>query len=277
MFATGIPLLAVSFFSAASMAVSIPMSVQVFAWIATLWTGRPQLLPPMRFILGFFFVFVLGGLTGVMVALVPFNWQVHDTHFIVAHLHYVLIGGLLFPLFAGIYYWLPHVSGRQANDGFSRMAFWLIFIGFNLAFLPMHLTGLLGMPRRAYTYSEGLGPMVQWLNLLSTAAAMVLALGVVAFCLDVWLSLRHGRRALRNPWQAGTLEWAMATPPPSWNFVSIPSVADRDPPRRRSAICRLVATSLAGSPGFALSSTLTPCMTTTSHPRPAITSDLFWR
>lgn len=229
MFATGIPLLAVSFFSAASMAVAIPMSVQVFAWIATMWSGRPQLLPPMRFILGFFFIFVLGGLTGVMVALVPFNWQVHDTHFIVAHLHYVLIGGLLFPLFAGVYYWLPQVTGRMPHDGFSRMAFWLIFIGFNLAFLPMHLTGLLGMPRRAYTYGADLGPVVQWLNLLSTAASMVLAMGVVAFCMDIWLAFRHGRRANRNPWQAGTLEWAVPTPSPPYNFVSTPVITDRDP------------------------------------------------
>jgi cytochrome c oxidase subunit I+III len=229
MFAIGIPLLAVSFFSAASMAVAIPMSVQVFAWIATLWSGRPLLQPPMRFILGFFFIFVLGGLTGVMVALVPFDWQVHDTHFIVAHLHYVLIGGLLFPLLAGLYYWLPHVSGRMPHDGFSRMVFWLIFIGFNLTFLPMHFTGLLGMPRRAYTYSAELGPALQWLNLLSTAAGMVLAMGVVAFCVDIWLALRHGRRATGNPWSASTLEWAVPTPPPAYNFTSIPVIADRDP------------------------------------------------
>ena len=229
MFAIGIPLLALSFFSAASMAVAIPMGVQVFSWIATLWAGKPQLRPPMRFILGFFFIFVLGGLTGVMVALVPFNWQVHDTHFIVAHLHYVVIGGLLFPLFAGVYYWLPHVTGRMAHDGFSRMVFWLMFIGFNLTFLPMHLTGMLGMPRRAYTYSAELGAPVQWLNLLSTAAGFLLAVGFVAFCVDVWLAWKHGRRAGRNPWNANTLEWAMPAPAPAYNFVSIPTIAGRDP------------------------------------------------
>src|SRR5690606_21715112 len=201
----------------------------IFAWIATLQAGRPRLQPPLRFILGFFFIFVLGGLTGLMVALVPFNWQSHDTHFIVAHLHYVLIGGLLFPLFAGVYHWLPHVTGRLPHDGFSRMVFWLVFIGFNLAFLPMHLTGLLGMPRRAYTYSAELGPWVQWLNLLSTAAAMVLAMGVVAFCIDVALAMRHGRRAGANPWRAGTLEWAMPVPPPVYNFAAIPTVARREP------------------------------------------------
>lgn len=229
MFAIGIPLLALAFFSAASMAVAIPMAVQVFSWIATLWTGRPQLRPPMRFILGFFFIFVLGGLTGVMVALVPFDWQVHDTHFIVAHLHYVVIGGLLFPLFAGVYFWLPQVTGRMAHEGFSRMVFWLIFVGFNLSFLPMHLTGLLGMPRRAYTYSADLGPAVQWLNLLSTAAGFMLAVGFVAFCIDVWLTWRHGRATPTNPWRANTLEWSMTLPPPTYNFVSLPTIAGRDP------------------------------------------------
>jgi cytochrome c oxidase subunit I+III len=229
MFAIGIPLLALSFFSAASMAVAIPMGVQVFAWIATLWAGKPQLRPPMRFILGFFLIFVLGGLTGVMVAVVPFDWQVHDTHFIVAHLHYVVIGGLLFPLLAGVYYWLPHLSGRMPHEGFSRMVFWLIFIGFNLTFLPMHFTGLLGMPRRAYTYSAEVGASVQWLNLISTAAGFLLAVGFVAFCIDIWLTIRHGRRAPRNPWRAPTLEWAMPTPPPVYNFASQPSIAGREP------------------------------------------------
>ena len=229
MFAIGIPLLALSFFSAASMAVAIPMAVQVFSWIATLWNGRPTLQAPMRFILGFFFIFVLGGLTGVMVALVPFDWQVHDTHFIVAHLHYVVIGGLLFPLMAGVYFWLPHVSGRMPHDGFSKVVFWLIFIGFNLTFLPMHLTGLLGMPRRAYTYSADLGATVQWLNLFSTAAGFLLAVGFVAFCIDIWLTWRHGRPTPPDPWGAATLEWAMTLPPPTYNFVSIPCIAGRDP------------------------------------------------
>jgi len=148
MYATGIPLLALSFFSAASMAVAIPAGIQVFAWIATLWNGRPGMATPLLFVLGFLSVFVLGGLTGVMLALVPFDWQAHDTHFVVAHLHYVLFGGMVFPLFAGLYYWLPLVSGRSVSDAGSRVAFWLIFIGFNLTFLPMHVTGLAGMPRR---------------------------------------------------------------------------------------------------------------------------------
>ena len=222
MFAVGIPLLALAFFSAASMAVAIPTSVQVFAWIATLWAGRPWLRLPMLHILGFLVVFVLGGLTGVMLAFVPFDWQAHDTHFVVAHLHYVLIGGLMFPLFAGLYYWLPLVSGRMPSESIGRVAFWLVIIGFHLTFVPMHLTGLLGMPRRVYTYSPALG--VEWLNLLSTAAGFVLAVGIVAILVDLGLCFAHGRRARANPWRAGTLEWAVPTPVPTYNFASVPEV-----------------------------------------------------
>ncbi len=227
MFAVGIPLLALAFFSAASMAVAIPTAIQVFAWIATLWAGRPWLRVPMLYMLGFFFVFVLGGLTGVMLAFVPFDWQAHDTHFVVAHLHYVLIGGMMFPLFAGLYYWLPLASGRMPSESLSRTAFWLTFIGFNLAFLPMHLTGLLGMPRRVHNYSPLL--QVEWLNLLSTAASFVLAAGILAILIDAGLCFLHGRRARRNPWRAGTLEWALPWPVPQFNFASVPWVSGRYP------------------------------------------------
>ena len=228
MYTVGIPLLALAFFSAASMAVAIPMGIQVFAWIATLWAGRPQFRLPMLHLFGFFFVFVLGGLTGVMLAFVPFDWQAHDTHFVVAHLHYVLIGGLMFPMFAGLYYWLPMVSGRMPSESIGRTAFWMVFIGFNLAFLPMHLTGLLGLPRRVYTYPADLN--VEWLNLLSTAAGFVLAVGMLAILIDLGLSFRLGRRApQRNPWDAGTLEWALAWPVPNYNFASLPVVDDRYP------------------------------------------------
>ncbi len=227
MFVVGIPLLALSFFSAASMAVAIPMGIQVFAWIATLWSGKPWLRVPMLYLIGFFVVFIAGGLTGVMLALVPFDWQVHDTHFVVAHLHYVIIGGLMFPMFAGLYYWLPLVTGRLPSESLSRTAFWLTFIGFNLTFLPMHLTGLLGLPRRVYTYSPDLG--VEWLNLLSTAAGFVLAVGMIAILVDLALSMRHGRNSGRNPWQAGTLEWALPWPVPNYNVVSVPTVTSRYP------------------------------------------------
>src|SRR5690606_21217188 len=227
MFTVGIPLLALAFFSAASMAVAIPMGIQVFAWIATLWAGRPWLRVPALYLFGFFFVFVPGGLTGIMVAMVPFDWQAHDSHFVVAHLHHVLIGGLMFPLFAGLYYWLPLVSGREPSESLSRTAFWLVFIGFNLTFLPMYFTGLLGMPRRSYTYLPELG--FHWLNLVSTAAGFVLAVGMVAVLADLVLSLRHGPRARRNPWRAGTLEWALQHPVPAYAFASVARVQGRDP------------------------------------------------
>ncbi len=227
MFAVGIPLLALAFFSAACMAVAIPTSVQVLAWIATLWAGRPWLRLPMLHILGFLVVFVLGGLTGVMLAFVPFDWQAHDTHFVVAHLHYVLIGGLMFPLFAGLYYWLPLATGRMPSESIGRMAFWLVIVGFHLTFVPMHLTGLLGMPRRVHTYAPELG--VEWLNLLSTAAGFVLAVGIVAILVDAGLCFAHGRRARANPWRAGTLEWALPWPVPNYNFASAPRVDDAWP------------------------------------------------
>jgi cytochrome c oxidase subunit I+III len=227
MFATGIPLLSLAFFSAASMAVAIPSGIQVFAWIATLWSGRPVMSTPMLFILGFLFIFVLGGLTGVMVAMVPFDWQVHDTHFVVAHLHYVLFGGMVFPLFAAFYYWLPLVSGREPSQRLSRVAFWTIFIGFNVTFLPMHLTGLLGMPRRVYTYPAELdwGP----LNLISTVGSFVSAIGVAIFMVDVIIHWVHGSKVRPNVWNAGTLEWAISAPVPPYNFVSQPHVDSREP------------------------------------------------
>src|SRR5690606_23270837 len=188
---------------------------------------RPWLRVPALYLFGFFFVFVPGGLTGIMVAMVPFDWQAHDSHFVVAHLHHVLIGGLMFPLFAGLYYWLPLASGREPSESLSRTAFWLVFTGFNLTFLPMYFTGLMGMPRRAWTYLPELG--LHWPNLVSTAAGFLLAVGMVAVLVDVALSFRHGARARRNPWQAGTLEWALGHPVPNFNFASIPRVQGRDP------------------------------------------------
>ena len=185
MFTTGIAQLSLSFASAASMAVSVPTGIQIFAWIATI-AGAVRLRPlrvPMLFVLGFFFIFVLGGLTGVMVAVVPFNWQVHDSYFIVAHLHYVLFGGMVFPLFAAFYYWAPFASMRPLSERLGRWAFWLMFIGFNVSFFPMHFTGLAGMPRRVYTYGdiEGWGA----LNMLSTVGAYLIAAGVLFFVCDL--------------------------------------------------------------------------------------------
>lgn len=227
MYTVGIPQMSMGFFSAASMLVALPTTIQFFAWIATLWSGKISFRLPMLYLAGFFVVFIIGGLTGVMLALVPFNWQVHDTHFVVAHLHYVLIGGMMFPLLAAACYWLPHFSGRMSSVRVGTCAFWLIFIGFNLSFLPMHLTGLLGMPRRIYTYGAEAG----WdlLNLLSSVGGFLQAVGFAIFILDIFLHFRLGRAAIRNPWNADTLEWAMPTPTPSYNFASLPEVSDRHP------------------------------------------------
>jgi cytochrome c oxidase subunit I+III len=227
MFVTGIPHLSLAFFSAASLLVVVPTAVQIFAWLATLLKGRPTLSLPMLWIYGFFFIFVTGGLTGVMVAVVPFDWQVHDTHFVVAHLHYVLIGGFVFPILAGLYYWMPHFTGRRSERGLGVVGFWLIFAGLNLTFLIMHLTGLLGMPRRVYTYAEGLGWELP--NLVSSIGGFIMAIGFAVVLVDMLVQWRFAPHLPRNPWKAGTLEWATATPVPAYNFASLPRVTTRDP------------------------------------------------
>jgi cytochrome c oxidase subunit I+III len=237
MYSVGVPHFALGLFSAASMAVAVPTSVQIFAWIATLATGRPQLRIPMLYLFGFFFNFVLGGLTGVMVAVVPFDWQAHDTHFIVAHLHYVLIGGFVFPMLAAAYYWLPHFTGRAPVLSLGVVAFWLIFIGFNLTFLIMHWTGLIGMPRRVFTYESGLGWDLP--NFISSVGAFVMAIGFAVFVTDLLVQVRFGKRIRRNPWWATTLEWTTPTPPPYYNFAAIPAVASRTPLRHADLIDRV--------------------------------------
>ncbi|TCH98308.1 cytochrome c oxidase subunit I [Roseococcus sp. SYP-B2431] len=239
MFATGIPHMALGFFSAASALVAIPTAVQVFAWIGTLWNGRPELKLPMLYLLGFFLIFVIGGLTGVMLAMVPFDWQAHDTHFVVAHLHYVLVGGFVFPMMAGAYYWLPHFTGRARGGALGSAAFWLVFLGFNLTFFLMHLTGLLGMRRRVHTYSEEMG--WTWLNLLSSMGSFVMAFGFALFALDVALQIFWSRRTRRNPWSAGTLEWASPIPTPAYNIASLPHVGDREPLAAQPALALKLA------------------------------------
>jgi len=225
MFTTGLPKLSLGFFSAASMAVAVPSGIQVFAWIATIASGRLALNTPALFVLGFLFIFTLGGLTGVMVAVAPFDWQAHDTYFVVAHLHYVLIGGMVFPLFAALYYWIPVASKRALSERLGRWVFGLVFVGVNVTFLPMHLTGLLGMPRRVYTYPADIG----WtgLNMASTVGAFLIALGVLLFLFDLARNFRMtGEDNAGNVWGAGTLEWL-----PNGNYAtrSIPFVTSRDP------------------------------------------------
>ncbi|HEX2298279.1 MAG TPA: cbb3-type cytochrome c oxidase subunit I, partial [Pseudonocardiaceae bacterium] len=201
--------------------------IQIFAWLATLWTGRPVLATPLLFVLGFIVIFVLGGVTGVMFALVAFDQQTTDSYFVVAHFHYVLFGGAVFPIIAGLFFWWPKFTGRLTSRRLGLWSFWLTFLGFNLTFFPMHLSGLLGMPRRIYTYPSGLGWDI-W-NLLSTIGAYVLAAGLLVIVVTFARSLRRGAPAPDDPWGGETLEWATASPPKHYNFPVIPSVHSLHP------------------------------------------------
>jgi heme/copper-type cytochrome/quinol oxidase subunit 1 len=227
MFAVGLSMLSMSLFSAASLMIVIPAGVQVFAWLTTIWNGRPWFTTAYKFAIGFLVVFVIGGLTGPMIASPPFDWQVTDTYFIVAHFHYVLFGGAVFPIFGALYYWLPKMTGRLLDERLGTLNFWLVFIGFNLTFFPMHITGALGMPRRVYTYQDGLG----WngLNTIETIGGYVLGLGVLVLIWNFLTSRTIGQPAGPNPWLGSTLEWATPSPPPTYNFAILPTVQSRDP------------------------------------------------
>jgi cytochrome c oxidase subunit I+III len=227
MFATNLPQIGSGFFTAASTMIAVPSGVQIFCWIATIWSGRPRFTPPFLFVLGFVLVFVLGGLSGVMLASVPIDLQVHDTFFVVAHFHYVLIGGAVFPLFGAFHHWFPKFSGRMLSERAGRWTFALMFIGFNLTFFPMHSLGLHGMTRRMYTYAARTG--FGELNLLASVGAFVLGLGVLLFVANVLFALRHGALAGDNPWDAPSLEWATSSPPPSHSFDFIPIVQSGHP------------------------------------------------
>lgn len=227
MFATGLPDLSLSFFSGASIVIAVPSAVAVFAWLATIWIGRPVITTAFLFFASMILLFVIGGVSGFMTASVPVDWQLTDTYFVVAHIHYVLIGINVFPVVGATYLWFPKFTGRLMDERLGRANFWAMFIGFNVAFLPMHLTGLMGMPRRVYTYPAGMG--FSTLNLITSVGSFLFAFGVLLFFYNVWKSYRHGTIAGPNPWDAPTLEWAVSSPPPPYNFAVIPTIASRHP------------------------------------------------
>ena len=227
MFATGMTQMAMSFFSAASMTISVFSAVQVFAWVATIFQGRPVMTASMHFAVGFLAVFVIGGLNGIVTAAIPFDWQLTDTYFVVSHLHYVLVGANVLPVFAAFYYWLPKMTGRMLSESAGKWSFWIIFVGFNITFFPMQLLGLLGMPRRIYTYPANTG----WgnLNLVETVGVFILTVGILISLLNFFWSLKNGAVAGKNPWNADTLEWETESPPVVYGSERVPVVSTRHP------------------------------------------------
>jgi cytochrome c oxidase subunit I len=227
MFAVGMTSKANIFFAISTMIIAVPTGVKMFNWLATMWGGKIRMSTPMLFCIAFLFQFLIAGLTGVMLAVAPFDWQLTDSYFVVAHFHYVLFGGLLFTLFGAIYYWFPKATGRMLDEKLGKWHFWLLVIGFHLTFDPQHFAGLLGMPRRIYTYAPGRGWEL-W-NMISSVGVIIQGAAILFFVWNVVRSLQKGRKSGPDPWDAWTLEWSTTSPPPEYNFAAFPEVRSSRP------------------------------------------------
>jgi cytochrome c oxidase subunit I len=227
MFTVGLNSFGVTFFAMATLAISVPTGIKMFNWLATMYGGKIRLEMPMIFAIAFLFQFLIAGLTGIMLGVAPFDWQLNDSYFVIAHFHYVIVGGILYGIFAFLYYWYPKAFGRMLDKKIGLWHFWLFTIGFHLTFDPQHFAGILGMPRRIYTYQPGRGWDI-W-NLLSTIGAFLQAAGAICLVFNLLWSARKGKIAGDDPWDAWTLEWATTSPPPDYNFETLPEVRSRRP------------------------------------------------